>query len=199
MTRLVPIAIALLLLGAAGCSDRGFEQMGVQQKNLPYTESSWFEDGRSMRMPPDGTVPRERELGSREFMTGRDAGGDYVATIPVPLTRAMLEHGRLEFDRTCAACHGVLGDGDSAVAKNMALVRPPPLLARPERRDGFFYAVIGEGHGLMPSYAGQLEPTERWEVVAYLRALMRSQDAPLDDAPPDARGRLQQEEGGARP
>lgn len=190
MKRALPIALLALLAGA-GCSDRGFEQMGVQQKDLPYAENPWFEDGRAMRVPPDGAVPRERELGSREFMTGRDDAGAWVARIQVPVTRALLERGRTDFDRTCAACHGVLGDGDSVVAKNMALVTPPSLLARAERPDGFFFAVIGEGHGLMPSYAGQLGPTDRWAVVAYLRALQRSQDAPVGDAPADERRRLE--------
>ncbi|MBU8897288.1 cytochrome c [Corallococcus sp. M34] len=58
---------------------------------------------------------------------------------------------------------------------------------------GFYFAVISEGFGVMPDYAAQLPPRERWAIVAYLRALARSQRAPLAVAPPDVQGRLLQE------
>src|SRR5262245_22524705 len=48
-----------------------------------------------------------------------------------PITRALIERGRDRFDRMCAACHGVRGDGDSPVARAMTLRRPPSLIAAP--------------------------------------------------------------------
>lgn len=35
----------------------------------------------------------------------------------------------------------------------------------------------------MPPYAAELAPLERWSVVAYVRALERSQNAELDEMP----------------
>ncbi|WP_244221586.1 c-type cytochrome [Corallococcus exercitus] len=58
---------------------------------------------------------------------------------------------------------------------------------------GFYFAVISDGFGVMPAYGPQLAPHERWAVVAYLRALGRSQRAPLTAAPPDVQARLRQE------
>lgn len=58
---------------------------------------------------------------------------------------------------------------------------------------GFYFSVISEGFGVMPAYGAQLSPDERWAVVAYLRALGRSQRAPLSAAPADVRARLRQE------
>lgn len=60
---------------------------------------------------------------------------------------------------------------------------------------GFYYSVITEGYGLMPSYASELKPSERWAVVAYLRALAYSQAAPMSAAPPAVQARLQQQGG----
>ncbi|HVG59763.1 MAG TPA: cytochrome c [Hyalangium sp.] len=58
---------------------------------------------------------------------------------------------------------------------------------------GFYYSVITEGYGLMPSYASELKPSERWAVVAYLRALAYSQAAPVSAAPPAIRASLQEQ------
>jgi mono/diheme cytochrome c family protein len=151
-----------------------------------------------MRVPPAGTVPRERSLLAIEAPTGRqgpflDAG--YLEQNPLPLTRALLERGRKRFEITCATCHGLLGDGNSMVARNMALRPPPSLHQYREQPDGYFFEVITNGYGLMPAYDSSLGVEERWAVVAYLRALTLSQDARLEDAQGPVRKRLLQERG----
>jgi hypothetical protein len=47
----------------------------------------------------------------------------------------------------------------------------------------------------MYDYAAQIEPNDRWAIVAYIRALQLSQGAALEDLRQDERGRL---EGAAR-
>jgi mono/diheme cytochrome c family protein len=64
---------------------------------------------------------------------------------------------------------------------------------------GFYFAVISEGYGLMPSYADALTPSERWAVVAYLRALAFSQLAPVSAAPLAVQASLQQGNTGGAP
>jgi hypothetical protein len=44
----------------------------------------------------------------------------------------------------------------------------------------------------MPPYDAQIPPTDRWAIVAYLRALQLSQNATLDDVPEEERGALGQ-------
>ena len=39
----------------------------------------------------------------------------------------------------------------------------------------------------MPDYAAQIQPQDRWAIVAYIRVLQRSQNATLADVPPDKR------------
>ncbi|MCE9670222.1 cytochrome c [Myxococcus stipitatus] len=71
------------------------------------------------------------------------------------------------------------------------VVRPAPSgWAALPHPPGFYYQVITDGYGLMPSYAAQLPPEERWMVVAWLRVLAHSQLAPLSAAPPEVRTRL---------
>ena len=43
---------------------------------------------------------------------------------------------------------------------------------------------------VLPSYAAQISPEDRWAVVAYVRALQRSQNATVADVPPDKRSGL---------
>ncbi|HYO59298.1 cytochrome c [Archangium sp.] len=180
----------------AGCpvDFQGWGGMKQQAKALPYRESPFFADDRAMRQPPPGTVPRDRRGKDRFFLTGKDTpDGGFVDAIPLTLTREIVESGRKSFDIYCAACHGILGDGDAQVARNMGLREPPSLLDLPPYPDGYYYEVISVGYGLMPAYAEKLTPEQRWAVVAYVRALQESQRARLEDVPPEARPLLLKE------
>jgi mono/diheme cytochrome c family protein len=204
MGRAVWLAL-VLALGAAACDENILDPMADRQPRANrYKESDFYDDGLTMRAPPEGTVPRERITQNVVMTTGRLADGPiqsngeplprYVATPPVPVTRALLQLGRKRFDITCATCHGPLGDGDSIVARQMALRPPPSLHKYVDRPAGYFYEVITKGFGMMASYAGELNVEERWAVVAYIRALQLSQSAPLDSAPAEERQRLEREQ-----
>jgi mono/diheme cytochrome c family protein len=99
--------------------------------------------------------------------------------------------GRKRFDITCATCHGPLGDGESIVARNMALRPPPSLHKYNDRPVGYFYEVITKGFGMMASYAAELTVDERWSIIAYIRALQLSQATPIADVPADVRQQLE--------
>lgn len=170
------------------------ERMSEQPKYLPYAPCRWFPDGRAMRPPPAGTIPHDGPTFSTAVATGRAAGvtaGRDLDRVPIPVDRELLERGRARFDIHCAACHGPRGDGRSPVALAMDLRRPPSLIDPPlsDLPPGRLFRVAGEGYGLMPGYAGQLDVVERWAIVAYLGALSLSQSAPLDRLPPAERAR----------
>jgi mono/diheme cytochrome c family protein len=204
-SRLVLLALAglLPLLSAVACNENVLDPMADSQPRVhPYSESVFFADGLSMRAPPEGTVPRERITMNPVLTTGHEgetgqiaANGErvpsYAKTIPLPVTRQLLELGRTRFDITCATCHGPLGDGNSIVATQMALRPPPSLHKYSDRPPGYFFEVITKGFGLMASYAPEMTIHERWAVVAYVRALQLSQAATLDHIPPAERARLE--------
>lgn len=164
------------------------ERMIDQRKAEAFEESPVFEDGRAMRSPPVGTVPRTTEAWVPGFELGHE-GGRYLPVPPVQVTRELLERGRGRFEIFCAACHGIQGDGASAVARRMALVKPRDLHLPEVRRlpAGRVYRVIREGVGLMPSLEGQLDAKDRWAVVAYVRALQLSRAVPLSKLPAELR------------
>jgi mono/diheme cytochrome c family protein len=187
---------ALLLLGLGGAACEGalpepdFERMLSQRNYHAYEAAPMFADGRAMRQPPAGTVSRARRLGEPAFTAGV-VGGRYVDRVQVPIDRPLLERGRDRFDVFCAACHGLLGDGVSEVARRMALRKPPSLVTAPVTAfpPGRVYQVVTEGYGLMPSYGSELPDHDRWAVVAYLGALATSQSIGLDALPAEMRAR----------
>ncbi len=165
--------------------DPSFNRMQVQPRSDPYDESRLFSDGSTMRAPPEGTRPYASTPADPLVVTGR-CGAAPVDSLPVPLTRSLLERGRGRFGVFCAPCHGVLGDGDSVVATHMA--RRPPSLHEARIRalaDGNVFGVVTDGYGFMPGYRAELSSEDRWAVVAYVRALERSRHAPMAELPPD--------------
>ncbi|MGQ0506483.1 MAG: c-type cytochrome [Myxococcaceae bacterium] len=189
-----------LLLGLAvctlsGCREDIFQRMEDQPKYLPYQSNEFYEDGRAMRTPPPNTVSREAYANDRLELRGNgpsvDAG--YAVSNPLPVNAELLKKGRRHFEVYCATCHGLLGDGKSVVAENMPLRTPPSLHEKAQRPDGYFYDAITYGYGIMPNYSEQLSATDRWAVVAYVRALQLSQRSTLDSAPPAVREQLLKE------
>jgi len=58
------------------------------------------------------------------------------------------------------------------------------MLAQPA---GYIFAVATHGKGRMPPYSAQLNPDERWAVVAYVRALQKSPPVTAEERADSAR------------
>lgn len=190
----LPIFLFFSLLLLPACRTRDtlvdpdphLERMLDQPKVVPY--------GQAMMQPPDGTLPTSASLDDPAVRTGV-ADGRWVDRIPVAVDRPLVEHGRRDFDRYCAACHGILGDGQSVVADKMSLRRPKNL-TDPEVRDyppGRVFQAIRQGYGLMPSYAVQISGRDAWGVVAYVRALQIARGTWVYRLPPSLREKLAKE------
>ncbi len=129
-----------------------------------------------LREPAEGTVPVVHPLGD---VPGpyTQAQIDSIAPLlsnPLPASPVVLERGRLQYERACAVCHGVEGDGrGSVIAQNKFPFAPPVGAGSPTagRSDGYIYAVVDVGRGLMPPYGHRMTHADRWAVVSYLRQL----------------------------
>jgi len=203
MKAIAQVGLVGLVVALGGCRteqtivvpDPHLERMLDQPKAMPYGSAPLLPQGMTMQPPPDGTLPVDAVLASPLVPTGA-TGGPYATRVPVPIDRALLETGRARFEVLCAACHGVLGDGASVVAEQMALRKPPSLVVPPKSTDpvGEVFHTIVNGYGLMPSYRVELPGSEAWAVVAYLQALRLARRAPVADLPPDVRERLAKED-----
>jgi mono/diheme cytochrome c family protein len=170
--------------------------MDQQPKFLTQTRNPMFADLRAMRPPVAGTVARG-DVGESVYSTGR-VGSDWVEAIPVEVDAALLARGRERYDIYCAPCHGLVGYGDGMVAKRAdelmegTWTLPSSFhteLVR-ERPAGHLYNTIANGIRNMPAYGQQIPVADRWAIVAYVRALQRSQNATIEDVPPETRAQL---------
>jgi mono/diheme cytochrome c family protein len=149
-----------------------------QPKLNAFHESSFFADGRGMRPAVAGTVARGHLPAA--FKTPEEAGK--LLSNPLPLTQRTAERGRKVWNDHCAICHGVVGDGVALLSRAYG-GKPANLLANSVRQqpDGYLYGVIMLGKNAMPSYAPDLDESDRWSVVHYVRILERSQNAKDED------------------
>jgi mono/diheme cytochrome c family protein len=179
------LAAAVLL---AGCR----QDMQDQPKYIPLRPSTFFDDGRSERPLVEGTVARGHLDADVAFYTGK-TDGKPIDAFPVPITRALLDRGQERFNIYCAPCHDRMGTGHGMIAQR-GYNHPPPQSYHIDRLRqapvGYFFDVITNGLGAMPDYAAQIEPRDRWAIVAYVRVLQLSQNASLDDVPPGERATL---------
>ena len=179
-TALSYAALLLLLTLTAACRI----DMHVQPRQNPLSRSDFFSDQRSERPPVEGTVARGQLHADTYFYTGK-IGSNPGDAMPFPVTKQVLEHGRERFNIFCAPCHSRLGDGNGFVPSRGFARRPPSFhIARLQKAPlGYFFDVITEGFGIMPDYASQIPTQDRWDIVAYVRALQLSQNATMADVP----------------
>ncbi|MFY0727424.1 c-type cytochrome [Pseudomonas sp. NFX15] len=162
------------LLIAVLCS--GCDDMSRQAKVQEQRPGALFANGLSSRQPPSGTVARGQ--------LAREAKGLQRP----PITDALLTQGEAGYQTFCTPCHGLSGRGNGLVV-GRGFPPPPPL---GEARllgatDAELMEVIAHGKGLMYGYESRIEPDERWAIVAHVRVLQLSQQAPLDRLPESVR------------
>jgi mono/diheme cytochrome c family protein len=167
--------------------------MDNQPKFKAQSRNPVFADRRAMRPPVAGAVARGATLGEPALTSGKN-GENWVMSVPIKA----LQRGRERYEIYCSPCHGLAGFGDGMVARRadelLEGTWTPPTsfhtdLIR-ERPAGHLFNTISNGIRNMPAYGPQIPVGDRWAIVAYVRALQRSQNATVDDVPPDIRAQL---------
>lgn len=175
--------------------------MDYQPRYQPQTRNALFLDGRAMRQQPEGTIGRGQLKENAHLEAGR-VDGDWAVSFPMRVTTSVMARGKQRFEIYCAPCHGLAGEGDGLVARRAdelmelgdATWTPPTSLHDQtvrERPVGHLFNTITYGIRTMPAYGPQIGVSDRWAIVAYVRALQRSSEATLDDVPADVRPTLQ--------
>ena len=190
-TKLTLGALVLAAAGLSGCR----QDMHDQPKYIPLRPSTFFTDGRSARPLIEGTVARGHLNEDTLYYTGKGPDAKPAKEFPMPVTKELIQRGEQRFNIYCTPCHDRTGNGNGMIVRR-GYRRPPTYHSDRlrEQPNGYFYDVITNGFGAMPDYAAQIEPQDRWAIVAYIRALQLSQQASINDVPAEARGQL----GGAK-
>lgn len=171
--------------------------MDKQPKFRAQRANPLFADGRADRPEVAGTVARGHADTDTHFYKGQ-VNGEWATTFPMPVTMEMMHRGQERFGIYCTPCHGLAGAGDGVVNSRAERLQegtwtPPSNLASDlvvNRPVGHLYNTITNGIRNMPAYGSQIPPADRWAIVAYVRALQRSQHASVDDVPSELRPSL---------
>jgi len=183
------MALVLPIMVLAGCR----QDMHDQPRYEALERSQFFPDGRSARLPVQGTVARGHLKEDQVFYTGKQ-DGKLVQAMPVNVDRQLLARGRERFNIYCSPCHGTSGMGNGMIVQRG--FRSPPAFHTDRLRQapaGHYFDVITNGFGAMYSYASRVEPRDRWAIIAYIRALQVSQTATLADVPEKERTELERQ------
>ena len=181
------VLMALVLALVVACQ----QKMADQPRYEPLSRSTFFSDGRAARPLEEGTVARGQLRIDEHFYQAKERG-NLVDTFPFPVTSMILKRGQERFNIYCAPCHDRVGTGQGMIVRRG--YRAPASFHIDRLRQapvGFFFDVMTNGFGVMPDYAQQVHPEDRWAIVAYIRALQLSQHARLTDIPVDQRRQLE--------
>ena len=172
--RTMPLLLAL----TTGCTtlDRAigavpwFTTMRDQVATRPF-ENPYGDSSRVLRfLPPEGSVPTTGREDSLDIYSPEGLRAVDALRRPASLPTAL--RGRLIYDEYCAVCHGVQGKGDGTVAGRFGYVPDLTMDMTRQRSDGYLYAIIRHGRGIMPRYGDKIRDTrDRWAVVQYVRTL----------------------------
>ncbi len=128
--------------------------------------------------------------GTDYYNTGK-MGANWGTGLPMTVTWDLMERGKQRFNINCAVCHGMTAAGDG-ITKQYGLATVVTLQDERIRKmaDGEIFNTITHGKNTMLAYGPNVTVTDRWAIIAYLRALQRSQNATEADVPPEHRAEL---------
>ncbi|CAN5419350.1 hypothetical protein BH23BAC3_BH23BAC3_17670 [soil metagenome] len=178
--------LALLLMACRGQQSENppispQQNMQFQDRFNAQQENPFFENNMAMRAPVEGTVSRGAMRQNTALYEGTGDDGEYVTENPMDVTRSFLYRGKDRYDIFCATCHGGTGDGQGIIMTGQYGYVPAPTFHRSasyNMSDGEFFSAITNGIRTMPPYNTQVKVEDRWAIVAYIRALQRSQNIP---------------------
>lgn len=179
----VKTAALLLALGLGGCTDWAMYDVDKAYDAVPQVATmrqgvipEYQEDPRS---PAPGSVPVSSPNGDGPAPYLNNQLDSVAPTLRNPFagtTRTdVLVRGELVYTRNCTVCHGPTGAGNGPVVGPGKFPFAPPVnnAATAARSDGYLYAIVEAGRGLMPPYGERITHMDRWAVVEYVRALQR--------------------------
>jgi mono/diheme cytochrome c family protein len=163
----------LVLLVACG------NNMRDDSRLKPYEASPIFSDGTSARPIDPNAVARSQSVDLA--LTRGKQDGAVVSAFPITVNSDTIARGQRVYTIYCVPCHGAAADGKGIVSGYFE-PKPANLITDTMRIQpvGHFFDVITNGKGIMLSYSSRVTPEERWAVIAYIRALQISKDAPLE-------------------
>jgi hypothetical protein len=172
------IAATVISLGLGGCNEGKHRNPGrIYAPDMTYSrafefysENPNFSDSSNARLPVMGTIARGHALPDH-LMEG-DTNAYKTFTTDHKFNEGELAEGKRLFNIYCGICHGEKLDGNGPLYASGKFAAMPANLISPNNVNmsvGQIYATIKFGKNAMGSYASQLDPEQRWMVIAYIK------------------------------
>ncbi|MCC6722461.1 MAG: cytochrome c [Bacteroidia bacterium] len=153
--------------------------MYVSKAYEPFSQDRHMDlnpNGMTMRLPVTGTIAR----GQLDYIfnypnTPEGYEASAAAINPVAKSEDNLKEGERLYNIYCSICHGKTGGNDGSVITVGNFARPP----FPNYQDAYIqnlaegkiYFAITYGKNMMGAHGHMLTPTQRWQVVNYVKKL----------------------------
>lgn len=175
------IILALIIL--VGCDRHRnhpgwdyFPDMFYSTAYETYADNPNFEDGKTMRTPVEGSIPRGHV--PFEYTISAESRAKAGAELNNPFTAEpeLVERGKKAYELFCIGCHGPTGQGDGHLfSSGLYPMKPRPIAGQGAAalRDGEIYHTITLGFGSMGPHGSLVMPDDRWKIVLYIRQLQQ--------------------------
>ena len=154
--------------------------MDVSRAYETYSENPVFEDGKTLREPLEGTIPR----GHEPYPFIKDDADLLKAgkslSNPLEATEENIQRGEVLFTRYCSHCHGPKGDGQGVLYTSKRFPLPPGNLTLEKtvnRPDGEIFHIVTVGYGIMSAHGSQIPANDRWKIIHYVREVIQDSTA----------------------
>ena len=187
MQNICSLLLITLLISFSSCKKNpnhpGFvylPDMDVSRAYDTYSENPVFEDGKTLREPVEGTIPR----GHTPYPYVKDDAdlmqAGLTITNPLDATEEIIQRGEVLFTRYCSHCHGPKGDGQGVLYTSKRFPLPPGNLTSAKtvnRPDGEIFHIVTVGYGIMSAHGSQIIPEDRWKIIHYVREVLQDSTA----------------------
>jgi cytochrome c5 len=141
-----------------------------------YSENPNFENGMTMRVPVEGTVPQGVMPFHYTIEDESRVKAGLELTNPLTATSESLLRGEQVYTIFCNNCHGIKGDGQGHLyTSGKYPFEPRPLIGveAENLKDGEIFHTIALGFGAMGAHGSQIRTEDVWRVVLHVRELQK--------------------------
>lgn len=155
-----------------------FPDMVESRAFEPYSENPNFKDGLSLRLPAEGTIPREMIPYHFEKTPEERLWAGKNIINPKEMTLEDVQRGKKLFETYCIYCHGEKGNGKGFLFTSGKYPYPPKSLITDVMKTtprGEIFHVITVGFGVMGAHGAQIKQEDRWKIIEYIKVELQEQ------------------------